>query len=85
MSRDDRGLAMTRLGLARLAESEGKKAVALKEIQGAIVFSRRHTLSYEQALARYENSRIRRSTTARVFPKKFGIPLTALRRWKDIP
>ncbi len=85
-SGDDRGLAMVRLGKARLAESTGDQALAQNLLAPLPSWAREKGLIYEAALARYESGRLRRpGRPPHSILRPLGIPPAALRRWRDIP
>ncbi|MBL0059668.1 MAG: hypothetical protein IPP35_11325 [Elusimicrobia bacterium] len=85
-SKDDRGVVMAHLGLARWAEAGGREGDALLSAGRGLSEARRARLPYETALARYEIGRIRRPTRPPyALLRPFGISPAVLRRWRDIP
>ena len=85
-SKDDRGVVMTHLGLARWWEDRGDVRKAVLSARRALATAQQARLAYETALARYETGRILNPVRPPVrCLRRFGISSTALSRWKDVP
>jgi tetratricopeptide (TPR) repeat protein len=83
-SRDDRGIVMGLLALARLIESERGRKAHLPRAK-ALALARLRNMPYEAALASFEAARApgRRPSAGPL--ARLGVPAAAARGWKDIP
>ncbi len=85
-SADSRGLIMTDLGRARLAESRGDFPRAFLDVRRALTLARKVRLPYEIALALWEKGRMRGILPPGRSPlRTFGLSSQSLKRWRDIP
>jgi tetratricopeptide (TPR) repeat protein len=83
--RDTRGVLMALLGWGRTEAELGKTAAALARLSQAAALARKENHPYEEALARLEMERASaRPLNAGRF-KRFGVPVSAVKAWKDLP